>query len=50
LFLFNFLCITATAKSYPVKPISAMVPFVAGGSTDIMARSLAQKLSEAFGL
>ena len=37
-----------TPAPYPVKPIRAIVPFVAGGGTDLMARSIAQKLSEAF--
>jgi len=38
----------AAAQSYPTKPVKIIVAFTAGGTTDIMARSLAQRLTERF--
>jgi tripartite-type tricarboxylate transporter receptor subunit TctC len=37
---------SATAADYPDHPVKVIVPFAAGGPTDVMARLLTQKLSE----
>jgi tripartite-type tricarboxylate transporter receptor subunit TctC len=39
----------ALAQKFPAKPVRIIVGFGAGGGSDIAARSVAQKLSEAFG-
>ena len=40
---------SAHAQSYPNKAVRLVVPFLAGGSTDIVGRTVAQKLSEMWG-
>jgi tripartite-type tricarboxylate transporter receptor subunit TctC len=44
-------CLTqgAGAQSYPSKPVRFIVPWTAGSGTDLMARALSQKLTEALG-
>jgi tripartite-type tricarboxylate transporter receptor subunit TctC len=39
----------ASAKDFPNRPIRIVVPFPAGGPTDILARVIAQRLSETWG-
>jgi len=40
---------SAMAQAWPSKPITLIVPFPAGGTTDVLARALADKLTPALG-
>jgi tripartite-type tricarboxylate transporter receptor subunit TctC len=39
----------AASQNYPVRPVRVIVPFTAGGNTDLTARSIGARLSEVFG-
>ena len=40
---------SAWAQAWPSKPISLVVPFPAGGTTDVLARAVGQELSKSLG-
>lgn len=42
-------CAPLAAQNYPVKPVRLIAPFPPGGSSDLIARVLTQKMSEGLG-
>jgi tripartite-type tricarboxylate transporter receptor subunit TctC len=44
-----FAAMGAQAQAWPAKPVTMVVPFPAGGSTDVIARAVAPKLQEQLG-
>jgi tripartite-type tricarboxylate transporter receptor subunit TctC len=49
LFAAFILALPTSAAGYPDHPVKVVVPFAAGGPTDVMARLVAQKLGETLG-
>src|SRR3984893_14408923 len=43
------LCGAAAAQNYPSKPLTMIIPFAAGGPTDVLGRGIAQRMSEVMG-
>jgi tripartite-type tricarboxylate transporter receptor subunit TctC len=41
--------LSASAQTYPAKPITMIVPFAAGGSTDVIGRILAERMRTSLG-
>jgi tripartite-type tricarboxylate transporter receptor subunit TctC len=39
----------ALAQPYPAKPVTIVVPFAAGGATDVLARQFAERMARSFG-
>ena len=46
---FSTVAVGVCAQSYPSRPLRFIVPFVPGGATDIMARTIAAKVNESWG-
>jgi len=42
-------CTAALARAYPGRPITLVVPFAAGGPTDVVARAISISMSQSLG-
>ena len=49
LVLFSLLQVPAWAQQWPAKPVRLLIPYPPGGSNEILARPIAQKLTELWG-
>jgi tripartite-type tricarboxylate transporter receptor subunit TctC len=47
--ILGLICAPVAGQNYPVKPIRLIVPYPPGGPTDLVGRSIGQKLTEAWG-
>ncbi|MBI3705745.1 MAG: tripartite tricarboxylate transporter substrate binding protein [Rhizobiales bacterium] len=46
----TLLCVSnAAAQNYPTRPVTIVVPYAAGGATDLLARMIGQKLEQRLG-
>ena len=48
-FVASVLCGTAAGQAWPARPIKIVVPYAPGGASDVVARNVAQPLSEVLG-
>ena len=46
---YALMTVSASAQGYPSKPVRLVVPFPAGGATDILARTISQRAAEKLG-
>src|SRR5215831_8739516 len=44
-----FACKSASAENFPERPITMVIPFAAGGPTDVLGRVIAARMSEVLG-
>src|SRR3979490_2945189 len=49
IFILAWLCGVAWAQPFPSKPLRIIVPFPAGGTTDIVARLVGNRMTETLG-